>query len=147
MDNRIYIVILISMVSFAFVAGMFVGYKINITPQSNEMYDQNKEVFENIYIGTMIEIPKEILEEVYFEQNDIELQYRLITNNYSENTALIQFKNNIPFDPIYMYYDKIEPIVMSDVSWNQSYQTRRKITIVESNIDIIDNFNDSSRVW
>ena len=135
------------MVSFAFVSGMYVGYKMNITIQSNEIDVPNDETPEKIYTGIVLEIPKEILEEVYFEQNDIELQYNLINNNYSENTALIQFKNNISFDPIYMYYDKIEPIEMSDVSWNQSYQTRRKIIIVDSNIDIIDNFNDSDCEW
>lgn len=144
MDNRIYIVILILMVSFAFVAGMFVGYKMNITIQSNEIDVQNHRTESKIYTGIVLEIPKEILEEVYFEQNDIELQYNLINNNYSENTVLIQFKNNIPFDPIYMYYDKIE---MSNISWNQSYQTRYKITIVDDSIYIIDDFNDSDGEW
>ena len=146
MDGRIYILILILLVSFAFVAGMYVENKNNnITVIDDELDDKNEVVFEKIYTGNVFEIPNEIYDNVEFVQNGNILQYRLVDSNYTENTVLIQFKDFIFNDSIYMYYGKNEPAQDHDSWWNP-HPMRRKITICENNTGIIDNFNDSG-IW
>ena len=143
MDGRI--LILISLVSFAFVAGMYVEHKNNNTiVLDDKPDDENEVIFEKICIDIMFEIQKDIHNDVIFVQNDNVLQYCLVNSNYTKNTVLIKLKDCILNDSIYMYYDKTEQTINNNSKWNHSYSKRREITISVNNTGIIDNFNSSS---
>ena len=156
MDARIFILILISLVSFAFVAGMYVEHKNNnTTALDDKLDDKNGNILNyrlvdcNYTENTVLiqfEIQKDIYNDVVFVKNGNVLHYRLVDSNYTENTVLIQFEDYIFNGSIYMYYDKIEPTQDCNFWWNHSYSTRREITISENNTSIIDDFN-SSGTW